>query len=160
MSVSGKRSYGVLMLFIAGCLAVGFVGGLATSSSLQSWYVGMRKPLLNVPNWVFAPVWSFLYLLMAIVGWRLWSVSSDHRLRLRMLFGCQLILSALWSPLFFGLRNPLAGLVDIVLLWGVLLALTRVSWREDRVSGVLLVPYFLWVSFATYLNFALWWLNR
>jgi translocator protein len=77
-----------------------------------------------------------------------------------MLFLWQLIFNALWSPIFFGLRNPLAGLVDIILLWSVLLALTRLSWREDKVSGILFLPYFMWVSFATYLNAALWWLNR
>lgn len=147
-------------MFVAGCLAVGFLGSLATSSSLQSWYPGIRKPPLNPPNWVFAPVWSVLYILMAIAGWRLWNISSAHRFQLRMLFVCQLVFNALWSPIFFGLRNPLAGLVDIVLLWVVLLMLTCMSWREDKVSGFLLVPYFLWVSFATYLNAALWWLNR
>lgn len=72
----------------------------------------------------------------------------------------QLILNALWSPIFFGLRNPLGGLVDIILLWSVLLMMTRLSWSEDKLSGLLLTPYFLWVSYATYLNFALWWLNR
>ncbi len=150
----------MLIMFVVGCLAVGFLGSLATSSSLQSWYPGIRKPPLNPPNWVFAPVWSVLYILMAIAGWRLWNISSAHRFQLRMLFVCQLVFNALWSPIFFGLRNPLAGLVDIVLLWVVLLMLTCMSWREDKVSGFLLVPYFLWVSFATYLNAALWWLNR
>ena len=160
MGAPGKRSYGTLMLFIAGCLAVGFLGSLATSSSLQNWYLGIQKPFLNPPNWVFAPVWTIFYILMAVAGWRLWTAESDRRFRLRALFVVQLVFNGIWSPLFFGAQNPLAGLIDIVLLWSVLLSLTRTAWREDRVSGLLLVPYFFWVSFATYLNAAIWWLNR
>lgn len=156
----GKHSYLMLAAFIAGCLAIGFLGSLATSSSLQTWYPSLRKPFLNPPNWVFAPIWSVLYTLMAVAGWRLWGIVSVQRFKLRMLFACQLICNAFWSPLFFGLQNPLAGLVDIVLLWGILLSLTRKALREDRSSGFLLIPYLLWVSFATYLNAAIWWLNR
>ena len=160
MRAPAKRSYVTLAAFITGCLAVGFLGSLATSSSLPSWYSGIQKPFLNPPNWVFAPVWSVLYILMAVAGWRLWTAESDQRFRLRTLFVVQLILNGIWSPLFFGARNPLAGLIDIVLLWSVLLSLTRTAWREDRTSGLLLAPYFLWVSFAAYLNAAIWWLNR
>jgi tryptophan-rich sensory protein len=156
----GKRSYLTLAVFVAGCLAIGFLGSFATSSSLQTWYPGIRKPFLNPPNWVFAPVWSVLYICMAVAGWRLWHVASPLRFRLRTLFICQLAFNAIWSPIFFGSRNPLAGLVDILLLWSVLLSLTRTALREDRPSGFLLMPYLFWVSFATYLNAGIWWLNR
>ncbi len=160
MFAASFRSWMSLIFFIVGCLGIGYLGSLATSSSLQDWHASLRKPPLNPPNWIFGPVWSALYILMAIAGWRLWRVSSAYRFRARFLFVFQLILNGLWSPIFFGLRNPLAGLADIVLLWSVLLMLIRTSWREDRVSYWLLMPYFLWVSFATYLNFAIWWLNR
>lgn len=149
-----------LTVFIALCLAVGGLGGAATSSSLTDWYAQLRRPPLNPPNWIFAPVWTTLYVMMAVAGHRLWGVLSPEKGRLRILFVIQLALNGIWSPLFFGLHNPLAGLVDIVLLWGFLAALVRLSWREDRISGILLTPYLLWVSFATYLNAALWWLNR
>ena len=160
MSGLTKRSFAVLIFFIAACLAVGYLGSLATSYSLQNWYLGIRKPPLNPPNWVFAPVWSVLYIMMAIVGWRLWALRSARKNHLRILFVLQLIFNALWSLLFFGLRNPFFGLVDILLLWAILLFLTCTSWRADKISGLLLIPYFLWTSFAVYLNAALWWLNR
>jgi tryptophan-rich sensory protein len=141
-------------------MGIGWLGGIATESSLVVWYSHLRRPPLNPPSWVFAPVWTTLYLMMAVAGWRLWGCPSAHNGRLRALFVLQLTLNALWSPLFFGLRNPLAGLLDIVLLWVCLTALVRQLWREDKVSGALLIPYILWVSFATYLNAAIWWLNR
>ncbi len=160
MSALTRRSFVRLIFFIAGCLAIGFLGGLATSSSLQDWYLGIRKPPLNPPNWIFAPVWSVLYIMMAIAGWRLWALRSTQKNRLRILFALQLIFNALWSFLFFGLRNPFFGLVDILLLWAILFLLTCASWRADKISGLILLPYLLWTSFATYLNAALWWLNR
>ncbi len=160
MSQAGQRSYLKLSFFIVGCLAVGFVGSLATSSNLHSWFSQIQKPPLNPPNWVFAPVWTILYILMAIAGWRLWDIPGARRASLKILFVLQLVLNALWSPLFFGMQNPLAGLIDILLLWVCLAALVRMSLIEDRISGLLLTPYLLWVSFATYLNAAIWWLNR
>ncbi len=152
--------WGRLLIFIAVCLAVGGLGGAATSSSLTDWYAGLRRPPLNPPNWIFGPVWTTLYVMIAVAGSRLWGLFSPEKGRLRALFVIQLVLNGIWSPLFFGLRNPLAGLIDIVLLWGFLAVLVRLSWREDRFAGILLTPYLLWVSFATYLNAALWWLNR
>jgi tryptophan-rich sensory protein len=155
-----QRSYLKLVFFVVGCLAVGFVGSLATSSNLHNWFDQIKKPPLNPPNWVFAPVWTILYILMAIAGWRLWDIQSARGKSLKILFVLQLVLNALWSPLFFGMQNPLAGLIDILLLWVCLAALVRMSLIEDRISGLLLTPYLLWVSFATYLNAAIWWLNR
>jgi tryptophan-rich sensory protein len=148
-----------LFIFIIICLFVGALGGAATESSRTSWYSGLQKPYLNPPDWIFAPVWTTLYLFIAIAGWRIWNAHIPNRNSMRFLFIAQLALNGAWSFLFFGLRNPLTGLVDIVLLWIFLLALVRLSWQEERISSYLLTPYLLWVSFAAYLNAGIWWLN-
>lgn len=157
-NVSLKRIV-ALFVFIVICLFIGWLGGTATESSRATWYAGLHKPYLNPPDRIFAPVWTVLYLFMAIAGWRVWNVSAPNRSKMRFLFIAQLVLNGLWSFLFFGLRSPLAGLVDIALLWFFLLALVRLSWQEERISGYLLTPYLLWVSFAAYLNAGIWWLN-
>jgi tryptophan-rich sensory protein len=139
---------------------IGWLGGAATESSRTSWYSGLEKPYLNPPDWIFAPVWTTLYLFMAIAGWRIWNVDSPNSNRMRFLFIAQLALNGVWSFLFFGLRNPLTGLVDIVSLWVFLLALLRLSWQEERISCYLLAPYLLWVSFASVLQLTITYLNR
>jgi tryptophan-rich sensory protein len=154
------KRIGTLFIFIVICLFVGWLGGAATESSRTSWYAGLQKPYLNPPDWIFAPVWTVLYLSMAIAGWRIWNVDDLSSGRMRFLFVVQLALNGVWSFLFFGLRDALSGLADIMLLWFFLLALVRLSWQKDRLSGHLLMPYLLWVSFATYLNAAIYWLNR
>lgn len=148
-----------LFAFIIICLFVGWLGGAATESSRTSWYSSLQKPYLNPPDWIFAPVWTTLYLFMAIAGWRIWNVDAPIRNGMRFLFTAQLALNGVWSFLFFGLRNPLTGLVDIALLWFFLLALVRLSWQAERISCYFLAPYLLWVSFAVYLNAGIWWLN-
>lgn len=155
-----KRSYGVLAAFVAGCLAIGALGGLATSSGLQGWYPALRKPFLNPPDWVFAPVWSFLYILIAVAGWRLWSGKPRTSFRARALFAGQLALNAAWSPVFFGLRSLAGGLAVVLLLWFSIAALFRTLRREDRTTALLLAPYWAWVTFAAYLNLGIYWINR
>lgn len=149
-----------LILFLGICLSVGALGGLATASSVTTWYAGLQKPPLNPPSWIFAPVWTTLYVLMGIAGWKIWEVKTSDKNRLRFLFAAQLLLNGVWSFLFFGLRNPWISLADILLLWITLLVLTTGAWRTVRLSGLLLMPYLLWVSFAVYLNAAIGWLNR
>lgn len=149
-----------LFLFIGICLSVGWLGSIATNTSREIWYAALRKPALNPPDWIFAPVWIILYIFMAFAGWRFWEIKTPDRNRLRFLFVAQLILNGAWSFLFFGLRNPFIGLMDIMLLWACLLVLTLGAWRTERTAGFLLIPYLTWVSFATYLNAAIWWLNR
>lgn len=148
------------MYFILICLAIGGLGGFFTQSSIGSWYPALQKPPLNPPNWVFAPVWTILYFFMGITGALLWSVDTPIRNRLRTFFVTQLILNGLWSYLFFGLRAPFIALLDIVILWIILLMLTTQAWRIKRSAGILLIPYLIWVSFAVYLNAAIWRLNR
>ena len=123
------------------------------------WYESLRKPPLNPPNWVFGPVWTLLYLGIAVAGWRVWRARPEVSTALG-LWAAQLLLNALWSYLFFGLERPGLALVDITVLLVLILATTVVFFRIDRPAGALLVPYAVWVAFATYLNAGLWVLNR
>lgn len=149
-------------LALAGWLLLSFsaaaLGGLFMPGE---WYAGLRKPSWNPPNWIFGPVWTALYTMMAIAAWLIWKRGgfSGQRKALTW-FLLQLLLNALWSPLFFGMKNPALAFVDIVLLWLALLATVLAFWKARRLAGVLLVPYLLWVTFASALNLALWQLNR
>lgn len=149
-----------LVIFMVFCLSVGWLGGLATRASRLGWYAELQKPPLNPPDWVFAPVWTVLYVLMAIAGWRIWNIQAREKGYLRSLFILQLSLNGVWSFLFFRLQMPFLALADILLLWISLLVLTAHVWRSDKPTGILLSPYVLWVSFAVYLNAAVAWLNR
>jgi len=123
------------------------------------WYEGLDKPPLNPPNWVFGPVWSLLYLAIAIAGWLVWRARPASAEPLA-LWGSQLVLNAGWSLLFFGLHRPGIALVEILLLLALLIATTVSFFRVRALGGLLLVPYAAWVSFAAYLNAGLWYLNR
>ena len=123
------------------------------------WYDGLDKPPGNPPGWVFGPVWTALYLMIAVAGWRIWRVQRRWRPAL-WLWLAQLLANALWSYLFFGLQRPGLALVDITVLL-VLIAWTIVRFKPiDHLAAWLMVPYWLWVFFATYLNASLWYLNR
>ena len=141
--------------------ATSVLGSLATIPNIPGWYAGLAKPPLTPPNGVFGPAWTVLYGLMAYAIWRVLRAEPGLRrtAALRWLY-VQLALNALWSWLFFGLRNPLLGALDIVpLLACVLVAIAAVR-RVDRLAAALLVPYAAWTTFATYLNLGIWWLNR
>jgi translocator protein len=127
----------------------------------QQWYDALNKPSFNPPNTVFAPVWTILYILIAIAGARVWlaAPSPERSLALR-LWALQLVLNAVWSPLFFGARRPELALVDIVLMLGAIAAFVWRAWRVDRVAAWLMLPYLGWVAFATALNLAIVLLNR
>ena len=156
-----RRSVLVLMLLVAICLGVAAVGGWATAGSVADWYPSLRKPSWNPPAWVFGPVWTALYFSMAIAAWLVWRKAGWRGASGALgLFAVQLALNAAWSPLFFGLRSPAAGLVDIVALWLAVGATVIAFFRIAPVAGALLVPYWLWVTFATALNTAIWRLNR
>ena len=150
-----------LTFSLALCFTAAAIGAWMTSVSLATWYPGLTKPRWNPPDWVFGPVWTLLYVMMAIAAWL---VGRNHRWRSAILplglFGGQLLLNVLWSGLFFALQNPGAVLVDVVLLWLVILATLIAFVRVKPEAGLLLVPYLAWVSFATALNFAIWRLNR
>jgi tryptophan-rich sensory protein len=147
-----------LLGFLGVCFFAAFLGARATMGAVVTWYPTLVKPSWNPPAWVFGPVWTLLYAMMAVAAWLVWR-RVDWGVALTV-FGVQLALNVAWSFCFFALRNPLAGLVDILLLW-VAIAVTMVLfWRVDRLAGWLLVPYLFWVTFATMLNFSIWRLNQ
>ncbi|MFB3787145.1 MAG: TspO/MBR family protein [bacterium] len=151
----------VLALFILLCFGAGGLGSYWTAESVSTWYPTLRKPFWNPPNWIFGPVWSALYLAMAVAGWLVWRKAGGWEGRLALgLFGAQLVFNTLWSFLFFGMQNPFAGLVDILILWGLIAATLAAFGRIAPAAGWLFVPYLAWVSYALTLNLALWWMNR
>jgi tryptophan-rich sensory protein len=125
------------------------------------WYAQLTKPAWNPPNWIFGPVWTALYTMMAVAAWLVWRRGGFAAQRQPLtLFLVQLLLNAAWSPLFFGLHNPGLALAEILLLWLAILGTLIAFWKVQRFAGVMLLPYLAWVSFATALNFSLWQLNR
>jgi len=156
----GKRDTVGFIAFLALCLAVSAVGGAVTATSVGSWYRTLAKPPFNPPDWVFAPVWTVLFFMMAAAGWRVWRRDGLRRARLPLtLFALQLALNLGWSMVFFGMRSIGGALVEIIALLLAILATTAVFWRRDRVAGTLFIPYAGWVAFAAVLNAAIWRLN-
>ena len=151
-------------LVLGGFLVITFaafaIGGLFTSVSVGTWYQEIAKPSFTPPSWVFGPVWTTLYALMAIAAWLVWDrVGFAVGAVALTLYGVQLLLNVAWSGLFFGMRSPALGSLCIVVLWIAILATIVAFWRIHPVSGALLVPYILWVSYASVLTFTLWRLN-
>ncbi len=150
-----------LTVSIIVCFLPGVVGGIGMSGGTGEWYQQLTKPALNPPGWVFGPVWTLLYLLMGIALYLVWSRAGEPGVTLAVgIFAVQLVLNALWTPAFFGMQSPRLGLVVILPLLALIAFGTALFWRIRALAGLLLVPYLAWTSFATYLNFALWWLNR
>jgi len=150
-----------ILIAVLLCLGIGFFSGFATQSSIDTWYATLIKPSFNPPNWIFAPVWTLLYVLMGIAAGIVWSKGYYHKwVKTAMYhFIFQLLFNALWSIVFFGFRSPgLAFLVIIILL--VLILLTY-KWFKivSKLAAYLLVPYLVWVLFAALLNFSIWQLN-
>ncbi len=156
-----KPKYPALAGFLVASVAAAAIGGAATATSVGTWYRALNKPTWNPPDWIFGPVWTLLYVLMAIAAWRVWRGSDVASGRRTLVwFGGQLALNALWSILFFGLRQPGWAFAEVLVFWVLLCALLRRFWRADRFAGVLWFPYVAWVSFAAVLNGTVWWLNR
>jgi len=141
--------------------AVGFLSSFFTVASTQEWYPSLIKPVLTPPSWIFAPVWIFLYFLMGIAAYMVWKKGTDMAgVKTAMIFFIiQLVLNFLWSFLFFGFRQPLAAFADIVILLTNVIITTILFYRCEPIAGIILLPYCLWVAFASYLNFFLWYLN-
>lgn len=150
-----------LLIFIVICLGSAALGGFLTSFSVKTWYKTIKKPSWNPPDKVFAPVWTVLFLMMAVAGWMVWErLPRNGDQWPLILFGIQLILNIGWSAMFFGLRRPDLALLEIILLW-IFIVLTTISfWSVYYVAGILFLPYLFWVSFAVYLNFSIWRLNK
>jgi benzodiazapine receptor len=151
-----------LVVCLAVVLTAGGIGSLATAKAIPTWYKDLTKPSFNPPGWLFGPAWTVLYLMMTVAAWLVWKQgigAAGVKLAL-VVFLVQLVLNALWSVLFFGLRSPLAGLVGISGLWFAILATIILFFRVSVPAGVLLLPYIGWVSFAALLNAAIVRLNR
>jgi len=138
----------------------GIIGSFFTFSSVQSWYAFLEKPFFAPPNWLFAPAWITLYVLMGIAAFLVWRKRYTAGAKLALwLYGVQLALNALWSVIFFGMRNPGLAFVEIVVLWVLILVVTLKFFKVEKTAGWLFVPYLLWVTFAAILNFVVWRLN-
>lgn len=149
------------VLALVGWIGLCFLAPAAGAFAMpDGWYAALRKPSWNPPGWVFGPVWTLLYTMMAVAAWMVWKRGGWKRQRGPLvLFLVQLVLNAAWTPLFFGLHRPGLAFVDIVLLW-IAIVMTIISFkRVHRGTAWLLVPYLAWVSFATVLNFTLWRMN-
>ncbi len=156
-----KKKLTNIIISVSICLLIGFLSSFATQSSVNTWYATLEKPFFNPPNWLFAPVWSILYVLMGVSAGIVWSKGMHHIWVKTALyhFGFQLLLNAAWSIVFFGLREPFWAFMVIVMLL-ILLGLT-IRWFHvvNKIAAYLLVPYFLWVCFASALNYKIWELN-
>ena len=160
VKAGSPKGLGAAAISIVIALAAGGIGGFATATSVTTWYAGLNKPAFNPPNAVFGPVWTTLYVLMALAAWRVWR-GADGAVRRRALtiYAVQLVLNLAWSLIFFGLRQPGLAFIEVVALLASVLACAVAFWRIDRLAGTMMIPYAAWVSFASALNFAIWRLN-
>jgi len=156
-----KRDTAFALFAIGAVAATSFLGQIATYPNLFPWYAGLNKPSFNPPNWVFAPVWTMLYALMAFALWRILRVQkwSKHRNYALGLFLFLLVLNAAWSWMFFGAHSPLLGLINIVTQFIVILATIFAFVRLDLLAAACLLPMAAWVAFAGVLNTGIWLLN-
>ena len=157
LTSSKHSSLGFIVLLII-CFTAAGVGSLATSPKIEHWYASFAKPSWTPPDWIFGPVWSILYLSMAVAAWLVWRQCGSVSIPLAT-FAIQLILNAAWSWLFFGLQNPGIAFIEILFLWTVIAATIMMFWQKSVLAGLLLVPYLCWVAFACFLNFAIWRMN-
>lgn len=147
-----------LIVFLAITFAVAFFG---SHFMPDAWFAALQKPSWNPPNWLFAPVWTVLYVLIAVAGWRVWRERSQGWARTALaIWVVQIIANALWTWLFFGQHQILGALADIGLNWITIAAFIGCTWSRDRAAAWMFVPYLAWVSFASALNFAIWQLNH
>lgn len=149
------KNFGSFLLFLIMVIGGGIAIGTLTTPG--EWYGGLQKPLFNPPNWIFAPVWTALYLIIAYVGWRVWH--HEDQASLIRLWVVQMSLNFLWSPVFFAAQKPALALAIIFCLLLAIGVFIRAAWRPDRLSALLFVPYIAWVGFASALNVAIVFLN-
>jgi tryptophan-rich sensory protein len=149
---TGKQRWLGLLAWVAVAFLPALSGALVETGP---WYAALNMPAWTPPSWVFGPVWTTLYLLMGLAAWRVWARHGfgDRQARLALiLFLAHLPLNAAWTILFFGLHLLTIAAIEIVVLWAMILALTALFWRRDRIAGALLLPYLLWVTYATTLS--------
>jgi translocator protein len=146
---------GSLVLFVALVLGGGLIIGFVTAPG--AWYATLSKPPFSPPNWIFAPVWSTLYFVIAAAGWRVWR--KDRNSAQMKLWWAQLALNFIWSPIFFSAHRIDIALGVIVLLLITIIGFMVITWRQDKIASLLFAPYAAWVAFASVLNGAIWLLN-
>lgn len=143
------------------CVAVGGLSGFATTDAITGWYATINKPSFNPPNWIFGPVWTTLYIMMGVAAGLVWKAGWERKdVKAALgIFGVQLALNGLWSLIFFAWESPMWALVEILVLLAFII-LTIIRFKPiNATAAYLLIPYLLWVSFATVLNASIWWLN-
>lgn len=148
-----------LALAVGLCLGTGFLGSLVTTPSIDNWYQTLNKPQFNPPNWIFAPVWTALFILMGISLYLVWISRSPKSKAAKHLFYLQLCLNVLWSYVFFGMHQPFLAFVDIVALWTAIFLTIKAFVPVSKAASYLLFPYIAWVSFAAFLNLSIVLLN-
>jgi benzodiazapine receptor len=150
-----------LVISLVACQCAGIIGSISTAPAITTWYAALEKPFFTPPNWLFAPAWITLYLLMGMAAFLVWrkGLGEEGVKSALVIFLVQLVLNALWSVVFFGLRSPIAGTIVIILLWLAILFTILKFFRLSVTAGSLLIPYILWVSFAAALNIVVWMLN-
>ena len=155
-----KKFFQVLVSILL-CQTAGIIGSIFTVSSIPTWYASLNKASFNPPNWVFGPVWLTLYTLMGIAVFLVWDKArkkKEGRIALKI-FAIQLLLNTLWSIIFFGYQQIFLALFNIVILWLFILLTIKQFWPISRIAGILLIPYLLWLSLATSLNYFVYILN-
>ena len=143
------------------CQGVGSIGALFTSPAISTWYTTIQKPSFNPPNWIFAPVWTLLFLMMGISLYFVWNKGwEDKKIKIAVfIFSAQIALNIFWSLLFFGLQSPFYAFIEIIILWLAILLTIISFYKISKIATYLLLPYILWVSFAAVLNFSILILN-
>ncbi|NHN26700.1 tryptophan-rich sensory protein [Flavobacterium jejuense] len=156
------QKYLRVIYVVAICLTVGYLSSMVTIESVKTWYPTLKKPFFNPPNEIFAPVWTVLYILMGIAAGLVWNQLEHNKELVKkglFFFTAQLLLNALWSYLFFGLHNILLALIEIILLWLIIFETYLIFKKIDKTAANLLIPYILWVSFASVLTISIYILN-
>ena len=156
-----KYSLTSLFIFIIVCLTVEVLSSYWTNQSLLTWYPKLIKPLWTPPGWIFGPVWTVFYIIIAISGWLIYNADHSYQRKIALIFYWgQLSLNFVWSFLFFSLKSPISGLIDILFLCLMITFTIIKAWPVRRLASILLVPYLIWVIYATSLNAAIWLSNR
>ncbi len=151
-----------IALVVMTCLVIGYLSGMVTRESITTWYPTLIKPIFNPPNWIFAPVWTSLYIMMGVAGGLVWNKLDGNETLVKkafLFFIIQLALNALWTLIFFKLHNLLLASIEVVLLLLMIFETYTQFKKIDKIAGLLLIPYLAWVSFATILTISIWYLN-
>lgn len=154
-----KNDWIKLVVSVVICLGAGFIGSFSTASNIPVWYSGLVKPSFNPPNWLFGPVWTVLYIMMGVSFFLVWKSTAEKKTSAILVFIVQLMLNTLWTLIFFGMKQVFLAFIEIAILWLLILLTIILFMRISRTAAYLLLPYLLWVSFASVLNFMIYKLN-